>query len=253
MPINIAVEGANILTRNLIIFGQGSVRCHLTLLDELHAVACEDEKAGVKAFDKSLIKHIGYTSSNIVRAFILGLSCGQLVRVSGKRALLKYQRKLSWLSTSFAMVSDLALIYLGGALKRKEMLSARLGDVLSYLYMGSCVVKYYEKLGDSQEKALAQYSLDWCLYQAGQALLQFFDNFPNRPLAFMLKWISFPFGQRFHFPKDEQAKAVADIMQMNSAIRERLLADSFVNKDKPNAVTDIRTGFSECADTSTSA
>src|SRR5690606_10045216 len=135
VPIGITVEGANILTRNLMIFGQGAIRSHPYMLKELLALSDADDEAGLDAFDRSFWSHAGHSIVNGFRAWWHGWTGGTLAKAPAHAALAPHWRQLSRLSAAFALTADMALLTLGGALKRKEMLSARLGDILSELYL----------------------------------------------------------------------------------------------------------------------
>ncbi|WP_406672544.1 acyl-CoA dehydrogenase, partial [Natronospira sp.] len=147
IPISITVEGANILTRSLMIFGQGAIRCHPYLLKEMECVGMEDEEQAVRKFDRALFSHVGFTISNAVRAFVTGLTRGLFIRTPEAGEVSRYYRQFSRMSAAFAFSADVTLLLLGGELKRKERLSARFGDVLSHLYMGSSMLKQFEDQG----------------------------------------------------------------------------------------------------------
>lgn len=232
LPISITVEGANILTRNLIIYGQGAIRCHPYVLAEMLAAQNPDEKAGLKDFDRALAKHIGYTARNKTRTLVLGLSCGYLAR--GRVAPIgRYIQKLSWMSSALAYVSDVAMLILGGDLKRKERLSARLGDVLSYLFLSSAVIKYYVDNQKSKEDyPFVQWCLEDNLFKIQNAFIDFFDNFPNRTLGRILKFMVFPWGRTFKAPSDALSHIVAVEACRDSALKERLTTEVYRgNKD----------------------
>lgn len=147
-PIFITVEGANILSRNLMIFGQGAIRCHPYVLKEMELAQREDKDQAAREFDALLVKHIGFAVGNAASSFLLSLSCGHLGNAPGDRISRPYFRALNRLAASFALLADFSMMLLGGELKRKERLSARLGDVLSYLYLGSAALKRYHDLGN---------------------------------------------------------------------------------------------------------
>src|SRR5262249_27976342 len=149
VPVGITVEGANILTRNLIIFGQGAIRCHPYLLKEMLALENPDREQGLTDFDRAFWKHVGRSLVNFSRAWWRSLPAGVLATAPADVGNAKeFYKQLSRYSSCFALVSDMALLTLGGALKRKEMLSARLGDILSELYLLSAALKRYEDEGE---------------------------------------------------------------------------------------------------------
>jgi acyl-CoA dehydrogenase len=146
-PIAITVEGANILTRSLIIYGQGAIRCHPFVLRELHAAADEDYDRGLIEFDDALFGHVGYAISNMARSLVLALTHARFSRVPLNTPTRRYYQNINRYSAAFALASDFAMLTLGGGLKKRELLSARLGDVLSSMYLASCVLKHFENQG----------------------------------------------------------------------------------------------------------
>ncbi len=223
MPVSITVEGANILTRNLMIFGQGATRCHPYVLAEMEAVADPDTDKGLARFDGLLMSHIGFSVRNAVASLVHGLTGGRFADkpVSGPTA--HYYQQLSRLSANLAIVSDLSMLTLGGDLKRREMISARLGDVLSQLYLGSAVLRNYEMDGRQQgDLPYVDYAMAQCLHHAAHALSAALRNFPNRFVAVLCRLLVQPLGNHFHGPTDEQAKAVARAVQQPGCARDRL-------------------------------
>src|SRR6201984_1953370 len=151
VPVAITVEGANLLTRNLIIFGQGALRCHPFVLREMNAARNPDRAAGVDEFDRALFAHVGFTLSNAVRSFIMALTHARFTRAPGQGATARYYQHVVRFSASFAFAVDVALLALGGYLKKKEGLSARLGDVLACMYLASMGLKHHENQGQPEE------------------------------------------------------------------------------------------------------
>ncbi len=203
-PVSITVEGANILTRNLIIFGQGSIRCHPYILQEMQAVMAND----LKEFDQVIYPHFGYILSTICRAAWNGLTAGKLIdRPAGK--LSRYYRDVTRISTALAVSSEVIMLTLGGKLKRKERISARLGDALSYLYLASAVLKHFHDHRQSEsELPLARWSLQHCLYQAQEALVDTYENLPSR----WLRQLNFLWGKPFKKPSDRLDREVVKAM-----------------------------------------
>ena len=223
VPISITVEGANILTRNLMIFGQGATRCHPYVLKELEAAANPDSEAGLKQFDELLMKHVGFALGNTFGALFQGLTGGLLNSspVGGETA--QYYKQLTRMSNGLALSADFSMLMLGGDLKRKEMLSARLGDVLSHLYIASAVLKFYEDNGRQvADLPFVHYSVQRNLYEIGRAFAGFFSNFPNRLVGKLLKGLVFPFGINYQLPDDEMAMQISDALLKPSVIRDRL-------------------------------
>ncbi|WP_196138446.1 acyl-CoA dehydrogenase [Aliikangiella sp. G2MR2-5] len=232
MPISITVEGANILTRNLMIFGQGAVRCHPFVFREMQAANNPNEQQGVDEFDSLFFRHIGYGLSNFIRTLTLGLTSGRIVPKPVTGPTGRYYQQLTRMSSALALVSDLSMAVLGGDLKRKERLSARLGDVLSYLYLSSTVLKYYEDQG-CQEADLpyVQWNLENNLYLMQKAFNEFFDNFKPSWLGKVLKRVVFPFGSWHKKPSDKlDHKIVAPMFNQNE-LRDRLTRNIFIGNE----------------------
>lgn len=230
IPISITVEGANILTRNLIIFGQGAIRCHPYIKAEMEAASNTDQKQGLDNFDKLFCSHLGYSISNIFRTIGYGLSGGQLIKAPIPGKLAYYYRQLTRMSTALAMLSDVAMSSLGGNLKRQENLSARLGDVLSHLYMSSAVLKYYENHNrPASDLPFVEWSLQTSLYNIQQAITEFLGNFPLRVLACFLQWAIFPWGRPYKKPRDKLNHALAKAMMQPSELRDRLSQHYFIS------------------------
>lgn len=196
-PIFITVEGANILSRNLMIFGQGAIRCHPYVLKEMELAQREDKDQAAREFDALLVKHIGFAVGNAASSFLLSLSCGHLGNAPGDRISRPYFRALNRLAASFALLADFSMMLLGGELKRKERLSARLGDVLSYLYLGSAALKRYHDLGNPDYlHPLLRWAMEENLGKAEAALEDLLNNFPSRFFGCALKVLVLPFGRR---------------------------------------------------------
>ncbi|MBR9924459.1 MAG: acyl-CoA dehydrogenase [Gammaproteobacteria bacterium] len=226
-PVAITVEGANIMTRNLMIFGQGAIRCHPYVLDELAAKDAND----VKAFDKAFFGHAGLIFGNAARAFTLGFGLGKAnVPFSGPAAI--YAQDIARISAGFGLCADAAMASLGSELKKREMLSARLGDVLSNLYLASMVLKQWHT-GDQVEgeEALLHYSLRFLLNRAEQAFVEIFDNLPNRALGKVLKVVVMPTGRRWNKPHDDLARDIAQRVSTHSALRSKLLSNTWDKDD----------------------
>jgi acyl-CoA dehydrogenase len=223
VPIWITVEGANILTRSMMIFGQGAIRCHPFILKEMEASQLEDLRERLKKFDELLFAHIGYSIRNAVRSLFLGLSFGRFAAVPRDRNTARYYRKLSRYSASLALVSEAAMLTLGGKLKQKEHVSARLGDVLSELYTCSAMLKRFEAQGrPAADQALLAWAFHDSIYKIQVALSRVVDNFPARGVRAMLLLLVFPLGRRERQPGDRLTHKVAQLMLAPSDTRSRL-------------------------------
>ncbi len=223
MPVWITVEGANILTRSLMIFGQGAIRCHPYVIKEIEAAKIENVTERINRFDQLLFSHIGFTIRNAVRSLVLGLSFGKFAAVPHDRKTAKYYQKLSRYSAALAFVSDIAMLTLGGKLKRKEHISARLGDVLSHLYICSSMLKRYESQGrPAADQAILAWAFHHAIYRIQIALQQVVDNFPNRPMRRVMNFVVFPFGRRERAPGDRLTHKVAQLLITPSDTRDRL-------------------------------
>ncbi len=233
-PLSITVEGANILTRCLIVFGQGAIRCHPFLLAEIAAASDEDNKAGLNQFDKLLKSHIGYTISNTLRVFIYGLSGAHFIKIPLKKHPLKsYYRQISRMSAALAVLADFAMLRLGGQLKRKETISARLGDILSYLYLSSALLKYFEdQQRNKNDLPYLRWTLQYCLFQMQNAIEELLLNFPFRISAFLLRKMIFPFGRAYHQPRDKIGQQMVKQMMEPNEMRSRIMQHCYIGKNE---------------------
>lgn len=223
VPIGITVEGANIMTRSLMIFGQGAIRCHPYVLTEMHVLEIEDENERIEAFDKALFGHIGFGISNAVRAFVMGLTFSKIGQAPGDDYTQRYYRKLNRYSAALALCSDIAMGVLGGKLKFKEKLSARLGDVLSHLFTASALLKRYEDQGRPEsDRPLLAWAFHNSVWQMQMALDGVIRNFPVRPIGWLMRVLVFPFGRREVPPSDRLGHRVAALLMAPSETRDRL-------------------------------
>ena len=240
IPIAITVEGANILTRSMIIFGQGAIRCHPKVLDEFAAVHHPDPKIGLEKFDNAFFGHIRFLMSNIVHSFSLGLSRGRFSKTPDIEPLQSKFQSLNWMSVNFALCADVAMMTLGGALKRKERLSARLGDILSELYLTSAVLKHYHDQGMKEtDKPLMEWACQESFYKMQEAFRQFLANLPIRPIAWILRVLIFPRGYHFAPPSDRTAHQAAQILLSPSNSRDRLTTGIFSTDSLDYKVTKL--------------
>jgi acyl-CoA dehydrogenase len=232
LPVGITVEGANILTRTMIIFGQGAIRCHPYLVREMEAATNEDQAAGEKAFDQALAGHMSYFASNLMRAFIFGLSGSHLAPSPIKGRVAQYYKRLSQMSAAFAVVSDLALMMLGGSLKRKEKISGRFADALSYMFYTSAILKKFEDDGRPEtDLPLVEYSAKYCLYQIQKALDEILRNFPNKAVGLIVRLMIFPLGLSLRLPNDSLGHRAASILLIPGEVRDRLTKGIYVSHD----------------------
>jgi acyl-CoA dehydrogenase len=223
VPITITVEGANLLTRNLIIFGQGAVRCHPFVLREMNAARDPDRARGVDAFDRALFAHVGFTISNAVRSLVMALTHARFTRAPVSGPIARYYQHIVRFSASFAFTVDVAMLTLGGYLKKKESLSARLGDVLSAMYLASMVLKHHENQGaPAEDLPIVEWACRNLLYHAQEQLHGFLRNFPNRLLAGVMRAIVFPRGRTYSAPADRLGRRVAELVTRSGDSRERL-------------------------------
>jgi len=239
MPVAITVEGANILTRTLIIFGQGAIRCHPYVLREMHAAKdLQGEDAEVE-FDRAFSAHVVHTVSNAARAFWHGLTGSRFARVpaGAARETARYYQRATHLSAAFAFLADMSMLVMGGALKRKEKISGRLGDVLSMMYLVSATLKRYEDQGrQTEDLTLLHWSVRDALYQAQQAIDAMLANFPNAFIAGLMYRMIFPWGTPFRPSSDEHNHGCAKIVLEPSTARDRLTAGMYV--PNPSAQAD---------------
>jgi acyl-CoA dehydrogenase len=242
LPVSITVEGANILTRSLIIFGQGAIRCHPFVLREIAAANEPDHKRASTAFDLALFGHIGFVLSNMARTFIMGMCGSHCMRAPPDIApeTRRYYQQLTRFSAALAFLADISMGVLGGALKRKEKLSARLGDVLSMLYLCSATLKRYEDEGRQAEDAPLMHWAIWdAMFRAQNAIEGVISNFPNRMISSLLRAMVFPLGRPYVVPSDKLGHEVARLLIEPSATRDRLTAGMFLPQDEGDALATI--------------
>lgn len=224
MPISITVEGANIMTRNLLLFGQGAMACHPFLKEEFNALSNSDELK----FTTLLWQHASYFLTNFSKTVLSTFSGGYFIR-SPKSFMKREHQKLTQLSYAFAWISDLCLMVLGGELKRKERLSARLGDALSHLYMAGAVLKNCQNNDSEAERLHAQWALTHCFYETQNALLTLSSNFPIKAIGIIMRLFALPFGQTMKAPSDKLEHKLASLSMKNQSYREKLRHRTFLS------------------------
>ncbi|HEA3087315.1 TPA: acyl-CoA dehydrogenase FadE [Aeromonas dhakensis] len=234
-PIAVTVEGANILTRSMIIYGQGAIRCHPYVLPEMLAASHPDQEQALKDFDKAVFSHVGFAISNLVRSFWLGLTGARFAAAPFKDQTKGYYQQISRLSANLAFLSDMAMGTLGGELKRKERVSARLGDVLSQLYLASSALKRYQDEGRQHaDLPLLHWALQDALFKAQEAIDELLRNFPNRWIGLALRVIVLPLGRDLKRPSDKLDNQVARLLQTPSETRSRLAQGQYLTREEGN-------------------
>jgi acyl-CoA dehydrogenase len=237
IPIGITVEGANILTRSMMIFGQGAIRCHPYVLREIAATRNADPKRAGSEFDDAFWDHVRFVVCNAARSLWQGVTGARLVSVPGASELHSYTRQLTRLCAGFAFSADVSMLFLGGDLKRREKLSARLGDILSQLYIASTVLKRYEDDGRPRaDLPLVKWVMDDCLNRIQDAFYGVFENFPSRIAGWMLRMAVFPLGKSFTAPRDYLGHQIAKLLLEASPTRERLTSNVFVLRHEDDPV-----------------
>jgi acyl-CoA dehydrogenase len=234
-PIAVTVEGANILTRSMIIYGQGAIRCHPYVLAELEAANDHDKEKALIDFDHALFGHIGFSISNICRSFWFSVTGSHLLATPFDDQTKRFYQLLTRFSANLAMLSDIAMLTMGADLKRKERISARLGDVLSHLYLASATLKRFNDEGRKQaDFPLVQFSVEDCLYNIQYAIDDLLNNFPNKAVARLLRFIIFPLGRWLNKPSDETSHEVAILLQTPCSTRNRLGQGQYLKRDGAN-------------------
>jgi acyl-CoA dehydrogenase len=244
VPIGITVEGANIVTRALIQFGQGAIRCHPYLLKEMAALEDKDRARGLEQFDKVFWAHVGHSFANAFRAFGRAWTGGIFAPAPDAGGARRFYKPLGRYTSAFALAVDFALLTLGGGLKRREMISARFGDILSELFLLSAVLKRWE---DEGRQASDLPLVAWCM-ESGFATMEtrfdeIFANFPNRPVAWLLRFMVLPFGRHRRGPSDRLTGACASILLEPSAARDRLTVDIFHSQGEHDGIALLERAF----------
>ena len=238
VPIGITVEGANILTRSLMIFGQGAIRCHPYIVDEIEAAAMTDTDRAVEQFDQVFFKHMAHTTRNAIRTLVFGLTRGWPETVPSQGGLSRYYRQLSRFSSAFAVMTDITLLTIGGGLKARQRLSGRMADCLVHLYYASAVIKQWHEEGcPEHERILVEWSLQRSLYDLQTQLRQLIDNFPVRALRLPLRLLVFPLGANGVKPPSDQLGAqVAMSIVEDTPVRERIVRGVYRNEQPDDPV-----------------
>ena len=226
-PVAITVEGANILTRNMMIYGQGAIRCHPFVLEEMEAAHLSDKQESLRRFDKAVFGHIGFVASNFVRSLSYGLGGSVFTSTPVNDSTAVYYKQMTRFSSNLALMSDVAMGVLGGSLKRKERVSARLGDMLSYLYLGSAVLKRFEDEGrQAEDLPFVHWAMQDSLYKLQESQIALLENFGG--VGRLLRAVMYPFGRIVKAPSDKLDHQVARLLMTPNAARERLGAGQFL-------------------------
>ncbi len=241
IPVGITVEGANIMTRNLMIFGQGAMRCHPYIRAEYESLMIAN---GINQFDKALFAHIGYSIRNTVRSIFHSLTCGKFANTYKNSKFHNYYKQITRLSSNFAHLNDMSLVLLGGDIKRKERISARLGDVMSYLYMACASLKYYEDNNKRQSDELfLTWSLQHALHMAANSLDEVLSNYPLKIIARILRIFIFPYGNNFKKPSDKLEGLLAEDIISNSEMRQVFKNMCYVPDDNQDPVGRVEIAY----------
>ena len=239
-PISITVEGANILTRNMMIFGQGAMRCHPYVLAEIQAAGLEDKREQLRAFDKAVFGHIGFAIANKVRSFWFSITGGIFHRAPFNDNTARYYQLLQGYSANLAFLTDISMGMLGGDLKRRERLSARLGDILSGLYLASATLKRFDEDGRLFEDApMMHWAMQNTLFDIEEALDNFIANFPSKPMSVAMRLLVLPFGRRCKRPDDKLEHKIATVLQTPGTARSRLGDGQYLTREEGNLFGDL--------------
>lgn len=250
VPVSITVEGANILTRTLIVFGQGALRCHPYLVAEMTALQSENRARGVRDFQRAFEAHLSFTFANMAGAVLHNLTGGVFADAPRSTHTGRWYRQLSRASRNFALVADLTVALLGGKLKTRQKISGRLADALSELYLMSCVLKRFEDDGEpAPELAIVNLCGRNSLYRFYLALRDVINNFPNRPVAALLRRLVFPLGFGFLPASDRETEAAVRLVTTPGAVRERLTRGLVVNNETNATAIALETAFVKCLET----
>lgn len=239
-PIAITVEGANILTRNMMIYGQGAIRCHPFVLKEMYAAGNQDRHQGLQEFDKALFGHIGFAMSNFFRSIWFAVTGSITADAPFDDETRGYYRSMKRYSANMALLSDVSMGVLGGELKRRERISARLGDILSYLYLASTVLKKFDDQGRQKEDLpLMHWAMQDCMFSLEKSMTELLENFPNKAVSVVLRAVIMPFGRKYQRPSDELDHKIATLLQTPSEARSRLGEGQYLGRDEGNPMGEI--------------
>jgi acyl-CoA dehydrogenase len=232
VPVAITVEGANILTRSMIIFGQGAIRCHPWVLKEMRAADLDDPRQALDKFDEALWGHIGFAFSNAARSLVLSATHARWTHAPVDGPTRRYYQHINRYSAAFALVADFSMLTLGGSLKFREKISARLGDMLSYLYIASAVLKHYEDNGrQPDDLPFVHWACRTMIYRLQEQMHGLLRNFPNQVVAGLLRVLVFPMGRKYSAPSDQTGRDIVDLLISPSPARARLCAGIYIGPE----------------------
>ncbi|WP_439136260.1 acyl-CoA dehydrogenase [Pseudomaricurvus sp.] len=251
VPIGITVEGANILTRSLMIFGQGAIRCHPFIVEEIEAAGMEDESAAVTKFDGVFYRHLAHTTRNGLRAFVLGLTRGCLEPVPEQGDIKKYYRQLARFSSAFSLMTDVTLLSIGGGLKARQRLSGRMADCLVHLYYATAVIKQWHEEGYAEDqRPLVEWCLQSCLRDFQVSMKTLIINFPVKALRWPLRLLVFPLGATgINGPDDRLGTEVAASIVKDTPLRDRIARGCYVNSDPEDSLGRVLNAYRLANDT----
>ena len=238
VPIGITVEGANILTRSLMVFGQGAIRCHPFIVEEIEAAGMEDQDQAAKKFDGIFYRHLAHTTRNALRAFVLGLSKGWLESAPRQGDIQKYYRQLGRFSAAFALMTDVTLLTVGGGLKARQRLSGRMADCLVQLYYATAVIKQWHEEGyPDDQRDLVEWCLQTCLHDLQDSMREAIINFPVPALRWPLRLLVFPLGATgLNGPDDKLGAKVAATIVNDTPVRQRISRGTYINADPSDSL-----------------
>jgi acyl-CoA dehydrogenase len=224
----------------MMIFGQGAMRCHPYVLKEIYASQMKDQEEQLEAFDDAVFGHIRFAISNTFRSIWFSLSGGRFNSAPFKDETAKYYRSMQGYSANLALLTDVSMGVLGGSLKRRERLSARLGDILSYLYLGSAVMKRFDEQGRNHDDLpFVHWAMQDCLSKLEESLDNFLRNFPNPAIGAAMRVLVLPFGKRYSAPSDKLEHKIAHILQHPNSTRDRLGHGQYLTQEDGNLLGDL--------------
>lgn len=238
VPIGITVEGANILTRSLMVFGQGAIRCHPFIVEEIAAAGMEDEDQAAKKFDGIFYRHLAHTTRNALRALVLGITGGLLESVPRQGDIKSSYRQLARFSAGFALMTDVTLLSVGGGLKAKQRLSGRMADSLVQMYYASAVIKQWHEEGyPDDQRPLVDWCLQTCLRDLQHSMREAIINFPVPALRWPLRLLVFPLGATgLNGPDDKLGTRVAASIVEDTPLRQRISRGAYTNMDPDDSL-----------------
>ncbi len=250
IPVSITVEGANILTRSLMVIAQGALRSHPWLIKEVEAVQNPDEEEGFEAFEEAFEGHVGYAVANVFGSFFHNVTFGAFGVAPKVRYAGKWYRQAYRASRSFALVMDMSVAILGGGLKTKQRITGRLADALSDLYFLCCLVKRFEDDGEPQaDRAILDYCAQNALSRFYASLEGVISNFPNPAVAVLMRVAVFPLGNHTRPATDKSAKPIVSLVLEPTASRDRLTREIFISQDLDDNLGVLEAAFRKVIET----